>query len=354
MSAKQRTPRRAAQRGISIVELMVGLVVALVVALAASGSAVVFTASQRQGIGVGGVSANVSTVLSALKNDAATAGLGFFGDSRFLCASLNLGQGATAHWDGAGFAPVRVTREGAADRVDVMQSSRVEAGAHVRLALPSDGSAASLDSYLPAAVGDAVLLSPEVAGDPCVVRTVTATAAATDDTPQQLTFAGGGLHNDAVFAANPVYSSNGGGVTLLGQVRWQRYRLVGTDLLLERPLDQASAVIARNVIGFRAQYGVSAVGGLTATLEQWVDASGDFAALDINAINRVRAVRVGIVVRSPQREKANADGQCEAATAKPQLFGQEVEPDVTDWQCWRYRSAVIVVPMRNLVLGMRA
>jgi Tfp pilus assembly protein PilV len=79
-------PRRR-QRGVSIIELMVGLVVAMLVGLAATSSAVVFTASQRQGIGVGGVVVNVGTALAALKNDAATAGLGFFGDSRYLCAA---------------------------------------------------------------------------------------------------------------------------------------------------------------------------------------------------------------------------------------------------------------------------
>ena len=62
---------------------------------------------------------------------------------------------------------------------------------------------------------------------------------------------------------------------------------------------------------------------------------------------------MGVVVRSPQPEKANSSGQCEASLAKPQLFGAEVEPDVTDWRCYRFRSAVLVIPLRNLVLGIR-
>lgn len=350
----RKTPRaRPGQRGLSIIELMVGLVVALIVGIAASSSAVMFTASQRQGVGVGGVAVNVNTALAAMKNDAATAGLGFFGDSRYLCGSLNLGVGATAHWDGTPFAPVRITRVDGIDRVDVLQSSRVESGAHVLLALPSAGDTASLKSYLPASVGDAVLLSPETAGTPCVVRTVTAVAASTEDTPQQLTFASSGTHNAATFAANPTFSDAGGGVTLLGQLRWNRYRMDGTNLVLERPLDGATAVLARNVIAFRAQYGASSVLTTSRTLETWENATGTFAALDTAAVARVRAVRVGVVVRSPQREKANSAGVCEASLAKPQLFGVEVEPDVTDWQCYRYRSAVLVIPLRNLVLGIR-
>jgi type IV pilus assembly protein PilW len=347
------SPSPARQRGLSLIELMVGMVVALIVGLAATSSAVVFTASQRQGIGVGGVTVNVNTALSALKNDAATAGLGFFGDSRYLCASLNLGLGATAHWDGATFSPVRITRTAGLDRVDVLQASRVESGANVLLALPSTGATATLKSFLPAVVGDAVLLSPEAAGTPCLVRTVTAVVASTDDTPQQLSFAGGGTHNDAAFATNPTFSDGGGGVTLLGQLRWQRYRLDGTNLVLERPLDGASAVLARNVIAFRAQYGVSSLVPTSKTLETWEDATGTFASVDAASIARVRAVRVGVIVRSPQREKPKADGTCEASLAKPQLFGAEVEPDVSDWQCYRYRSAVLVIPLRNLVLGIK-
>ncbi len=345
---------RSTQRGLSIIELMIGLVVALIVGLAATSSAVVFTASQRQGIGVGGVAVNVNTALAALKNDAASAGLGFFGDSRYLCGTLNLGVAATAHWDGATFSPVRITRAGSLDRIDVLQASRVESGANVLLALPTGGASASLKSYLPAAVGEAVLLSPEAAGTPCLVRTVTAVTPSTVDLRQQLAFGAGGMHNDAVFAVNPTFSDSGGGATLLGQLRWQRYRLTGTDLVLERPLDGASAVLARNVIAFRAQYGASSsIVAASKTLETWEDATGVFAALDAAAIARVRAVRVGVVVRSPQREKPNSSGDCEASLAKPQLFGAVVEPDVADWACYRYRSAVLVIPLRNLVLGMR-
>ena len=344
---------RQGQRGITMIELMVGLVVSLIIGIAASSSAVMFTASQRQGIGVGGVAVNVNTALAAMKNDAATAGLGFFGDSRYLCGALNLGVGGTAHWDGTPFAPVRITRAGGIDRVDVLQASRVESGANVLLALPSTGATATLKSFLPAAVGDAVLLSPEAAGDPCLVRSVTAVVASTADSPQQLTFAGGGVHNDAVFGTNPTFSDSGGGVTLLGQLRWNRYRMDGTNLILERPLDGATAVLARNVIAFRAQYGASSVVATSKTLATWEDATGTFAALDAATIARVRAVRVGVVVRSPQPEKANSAGVCEASLAKPQLFGVDVEPDVADWRCYRFRSAVLVIPLRNLVLGIR-
>lgn len=340
------------QRGISIIELMVGIVVAMLVGAAATSSAVVFTASQRQGIGVGGVAVNIGTALAALKNDAATSGLGFFGDSRFICSTLNLGIGATATWNGAPFVPVRISADAGEDVIDVVQSTRVESGANVLLQTESTGATAVLKSYLPVSNGDAVLLAPNAVGSPCTVRTVTGVVSPTGpDTWQTLSFDSSGTHNTATFSTAPTYPEMSG-VTLLGQLRWNRYRLSAGNLVLEHPLDGASAILARNVVALRAQYGAAAAG--TTSLASWEDPSGGFAALDASNIARVRAVRVGVVTRSPQREKPNAAGVCEASSAKPRLFGVEITPAETDWQCFRYRSAVVVIPLRNLVLGIKS
>lgn len=346
------------QRGLSIVELMVGLVVAMLVGIAAAGSAMMFTASQRQGVGAGGVGISAASALAALKNDAALAGLGFFGESAYLCGKLALSVDATLHSDGADFAPVRIAAGATDDTIDILYGDRVESGANVRLKAASDGSAVELKSLLPVAVGQAVLMSPNPrpepdvpVGDTCVVRSVTAVTASTDDTPQTLAFADTGKHNQGEFATAPAFGVDDR-VTLLGQLNWNRYRRDGETLVLDRPLSgEPAVVLARNVIALRAQYGVAAVG--SATLEEWTDASGDFATLESAELPRVRALRLGIVTRSPQPEKPNANGDCEASLDKPQLFGVEVDPGVGNWQCFRYRISTVVVPMRNLVLGLR-
>jgi type IV pilus assembly protein PilW len=346
--------RTWSQRGMSIIELMVGIVVALLVGLAAAGSAMMFTASQRQGIGTGGSAVNVGTVLAALKNDSANAGLGFFGDNQFLCSALNLSVNAAKVADDASFAPLRITDEGANDRIDVVYSTQVHSGANVLLGKASDGSSAELMSLLPAAVGQAVLLAPPAAGDACVIRTVTAVAPSTVDAPQVLTFDVAGKHNAAAFAKVVNYPERSR-VALLGDLRWNRYRVIAGNLVLERPMDGTSAILARNVIGFRAQYGITdGVAGST-TIDAWQDAQGaGFAALDSGAIGRVRALRLGIVTRSPQREKPDQAGNCVASEAKPVLFGAVVEPDVgADWGCYRYRTSLSVLPLRNLVMGLR-
>lgn len=344
----------------SIIELMVGIVVALLVALAATGAAMMFNASQRQGIGTGGVSVNTGTVLAALKNDTANAGLGFFGEDQFLCNALNLSVDATVVADAASFAPLRITRDGANDIIDAVYASQVHSGANVLLRTASNGSSAELMSLLPASVGQAVLLAPaapasgaSAAADACVVRTVTAVTASTETTPQVLTFAAAASHNAAAFTTAVTYAERSR-VALLGTLRWNRYRVINRNLVLERPMDGTSAVLARNVIGFRAQYGVTDGTPGSTAIDRWQNAEGaSFAALDSSAIGQVRALQLGIVTRSPQREKPDASGNCVASDAKPRLFGTTVEPDVTDWGCYRYRTITTVLPLRNLVMGMK-
>jgi len=346
----RRAPRR--QRGLSLIELMVGIVVSLLVGLAAAGSAKVFTASQRQGISSGGMAVGASTALAAMKSDVASAGLGFFGDSTFKCHSLALSAGTSVKFDGASFAPARITRTGtgtaATDRLDVLYSTAIDGGANVLIAGTATSAAANLLSLLPVSTGQTVLMAPAAPGTTCLVRSVTAVTAAEIATPQALTFSSSGTYNQGTFTSAPTFAEEDR-IAVLGELRWSRYRLSGTNLLLERPMDGSSATLMRNVMGFRVQYGVSA-DDATTTLSGWVDPTGGTWGSVAGAdVNRVRAVRLGLVTRSAQREKEDESGNCVASDAKPQLFGVDVEPDVTDWRCFRFRTSVVVVPLRNMV-----
>lgn len=352
MSAATELRRRA--HGLSMVELMVGLVVGLLVSLTAASSAQLFTALQRQGVGVGGGSVNAASVLAAIKADAANAGLGFFGNSNYLCATLNLGVGSATVSDGASFAPVQATRSGSSDRLDVVYGSEIAAGAAVKLASASTGSTATLNSLLPASVGQAVLLAPTTTANPCVVRSVTAVTASTSETKQVLAFDSTGNYNQAAFTTNPTYAEKST-VALLGTLRWTRYAVDSGNLTVTNMLDGSSAILLRNVMTFRVEYGTSSSTSGSTTLDSWQDpADTGWTAISSSNIARVRALRLGVVVRSPQREKVNAQtGDCEASSTKPVLFDNTIEPDVTDWKCYRYRSVTLVAPLRNIVYGLK-
>jgi type IV pilus assembly protein PilW len=359
-----RTRRRSAQRGLSLVEIMVGMVVALLVGLAATGSAISFTAAQRQGVGGAGALINSSTALSAIRDDVAAAGLGFFGNGQFLCTKLNLSVETTRIRNGDDFEPVEVTEEAAGDRIDVVAASDVASGANVLLEKASTGATAELRSYLPVDLGDAVLLAPPVAGVPCLVRSVTDITAATGSTPQTLTFGSTGTnakHNKTTFTTNPTFPSGDypdvGRVMQLTSLKWSRYRVVDGSLRLERPLEGSAALLVRNVVAFRAQYGMSAVAAGSTSLDTWeTAASGSpFASMTAANLLRVRALRVGIVTRSAQPEKPNAStGNCESTQSMPTLFDRQVTADVTNWRCYRYRTSIVVVPMRNVIFGTKS
>lgn len=369
--------RRA--RGMSLIELMAGLVVAMLVALAAMSSANLFNASQRQGVGMGSSNVAVAGALSAIKHDVAQAGLGFFGESRYLCNRMNMAIGSTMYANNTPFAPISITREAnGSDRVVVVHADAIEAGSNIRLADSTNGSgSAQLRSFLPLPAvlpitGVAVLLSPAPPGTGeadredtlCTVRSVTAVTPANGvlDTKLTVSFGSGGVHNQLPFATQPTYLANDR-LTLLGsQLSVSVYRVDNNrNLVVDQPLNNVNGVIlARNVMAFRAQFGVSSVGATNA-LEDFVDAgTNGFAATPTTAnLDRVRAVRLGIVTRSTEKEKAQTPGNdntCIASASKPTLFpannGDVIDPDVSSWKCYRYRTATTVVPLRNLVQGL--
>ena len=342
------------RRGLTLVELMVGMVVGLLVSLAAASSVRLFTASQRQSVGVGAVGVNAMTAIAALKNDVSNAGLGFFGQSTFMCPTLNLGVGANLISDGASFTPVQGRRVGLNDVLEVVYGTDVSSGAAVNATSP-DALSAAVESFLPASVNQSLLIAPEGVVAPCTVRSITAVTPATPVLKQVLALDAGGTYNQAAFTNVPAYPLNSR-VALLGNLQWNRYAVDNNgNLVLTRVLDGRSAILLRNVMGFRVEYGTSSAASGGSMLDSWrATTDAGWAAIDQTNIGWVRALRGGVVVRSAQREKPNANGVCEASSAKPQLFGKVIEPDVVDWQCYRYRSAVFLAPLRNIVYGLKA
>ena len=339
-------------RGASLIELMVGLVICLLISLAAAKSAELFGAIQRQGVASGGVTANAASALAAIKEDVAVGGIGFFASGKYRCPNLNLSVGNNVLANNAGFFPVQATRVGGNDRLDVVYAQEVAAGAWTELQEVSDGTAAVLASRVPVTVAQrpAVLLArlDDNMGSPCLVRTVTAGTNPSADTKQTLTFDNTGTHNQGNFAVAPGFLKREP-VVMLGNLTWNRYEVQGTDLVIARRMDNTTATLLHNVVAFRVQYGVT---NASNTIENWVDSdNGAFTALtDLNAA-RLRAVRIGVVIRSPQREK-----DCEAAPVNPVLFKDSsnpiaITPAGADWTCFRYRTAEVVAPLRNLVAG---
>lgn len=152
-----------------------------------------------------------------------------------------------------------------------------------------------------------------------------------------------------------------------------------------------STPIMPNVVNMQIQYGVDSGNSKTnlasckvapttgatslsakdadSVVDSWVDAQGTWAnngtttpaALDINGtggdLRRVRAVRIGLVLRSGLRASGRAGDLCGAApyqtTPKIKInwtTGPDMEADlsgITDYDCYRYTAMQLTVPLRN-------
>lgn len=348
---------RRAQRGFSLVELMVSMVISLLVSLAALSAAQQFMSSQRQGVGVGSATANASSALAALKFEAAQAGLGFYARGLMPCTNLNLSVNEDTVSDGGAYLPFSVQSTSATNTtLTLSYGSLLEAAVPVVLKTASSSAAAQVElkSYLPVAAGQTVMIAPPV-GVPgtCTVRTASQVVPASSATGTGMTllFDGGGRHNDTAFSATTEYDI-GSQVFLLGALQQVRFAVRNGDLVMERPLDSAaSVVLAKNVVGFAVQYGTTDAG--STTLQGWQYPEGAWETLDAVEASRVKALRIGLVTRADQREKPAADGSCVATSEQPVLLDRALAL-TGDWQCFKYRSQSVVVPLRNMMLGFAA
>ena len=348
-------------RGLSLIELMVGLVVCLLVSLAAAKSAQMFSAVQRQGVTTGAGRSNAQSALAAIKEDVATGGVGFFANGSYRCTKLNMSVGNDVLANNASFFPVQATRVNGNDRLDVVYANDVTAGAWTELKEVSNGSSATLTSMMPMVAGQqpAVLLARKDSGlgSPCLVRSVTDFADPTDSAKQTLTFGAAGNHNKGVFTVTPDFEERDP-IVMLGRVNWNRYELQGTNLVLIRRLSNTTATLLPNVIAFRVQYGVT-TGGSAVDGWQNADAAGWTVINEVNA-RQIRAIRLGLIIRAAQREKEDAvSHQCTAVPASQAgivLFSDTptpvaITPPGDDWRCFHYRTVEMVAPLRNLVSG---
>lgn len=347
-------------RGFTLVELMVGMLVALLVGIAAMSTAKFYSAPQREGVGTSLAVASATSALTAIAEDIAQAGLGFIPTGPLMCGALNLSRGTTFSTTLKPFSPVTITRAGDSDTVDVIYGTDVTGGADAWLTGASNLLSAQLASTLPVSAGQAVLFAPGPSDNPttaangiCTVRTVSSRSAA-PPAAIALNMDAAGLHNHGSFPAPGSYTAEDR-VSVLGTVEWHRFRVVGDTLLLEWPMElPRSSVVMRNVVAFRAQYGVTGVAAGTkpTTIVAWADAdTPTWTTVGTHNLSRLRALRLSVLVRSGEPQRPDAKGVCSVSKDRPKLLG--VAPALpADWECFTYRTASVTVPLRNLAWGM--
>jgi len=351
MSVLKSPPKFARrQTGASLVSLMVGLVISMMVGLTAMGSLQAFSVIQRQSVGVGSTLGTGVSTLGVLKYELAQAGRGLYVDGAPICSSFNLSADDALIADGDELRPVNLSWD-AQNRltVDIRYASALEAATPVATSGALTSGTVELGGLLPVAAGQAVLLAPAVgSAGVCTVRTVTGVTASTATTGQKLTFASTGTHNKATFSTPQAYAE-GTRVFLLGTFEHVRFQQVGTTLVMSRPEADQSATLAENVRAFSLQVG--GTDGVTEALSEWHAAGpkDDWRDLTVARTAQTRALRIGVVMQAPQKEKPDAEGNCTATPAadSPTLFGNTVAL-ADDGACFKYRTFFNVIPLRNI------
>jgi len=349
---------RTHQSGISLVELMVGILVGLLVVMAASGSLAFFEGQRKTSLS--GNAAMNSGVMGGymMQRDLRNAGVGLMNATQLGCASLNLYYNNATRADGSAVAPVQITDGGAApDAVSVFFAESVLGSAPVKLirGLTMPGENLRVNSTSGLQIGDVVLITSPASADPCTVAQISAITPMGAEV--ELARAAGASRPwnapdpAAAFSNAPLYPAGGAVVKAGNTLTWRRYSVINGALNATDLVTGTTIQVATNVVSLQVQYGVT--DGISNEIRRWVDATDEWANPTPNLITRIRAVRFSVVARSDRKELLkDTAGECAVTTVAPSPWPDVAPLDLSidpDWRCYRYQVYASIAPLKNVV-----
>ncbi|MEZ5617131.1 MAG: PilW family protein [Rhodocyclaceae bacterium] len=379
-------------RGLSLIELMVGVVIGMIAIIIIMQVAITFEGQKRTTVGTAGAMDEGAVGLFTLRKEIQSAGYGMADPDLLAC----LVQAHEARFDNLATAadfsfsifPVLITQgvSGAPDSITVNYSSSpmLATAASLIQNFPGDETTnLKLNNRYGFNAGDVVILAnptvlapspPSPAGTrQCSMYQVTALPAAAGETDevkhelaQYVNSAGatvpsrfnksGGL--GIAYPANTTKIFNLGGNPVSSVFSIVNNQLVFQDQLTGAP---TPLVLLDNVISFQAQYGFDTRPGAQVNLQVTqfsdtvIDADGSGVAGNSDDWMRLGAVRVAIVVRNKYPERPDATtGLCNTTTNVPAwTWGSIPEAvldptDTDEWKCYRYKVFESVIPLRNM------
>lgn len=362
------------QAGLSLVELLIGLLIGLVATLAISNLFSGFEARKR--MIAGGADAQSSGVLAMyyMQRDAQNAGYGLplynsSDPSPLLCPiDTSINQGGVV----INLSPVIIVDGGTGnDIVRIRYGNPASGGASLRatgtITYPT------LDGRLIGCQENDVVLFHQTPANPnCSLgRLQKLNADRTINTLSELSTAP---------TASPVTILNGADwvrFSCLGA--WNQYEYsVNAAMELTRtggtpgsvPFPDSTAVpVASDIVALQAQYGVTNTLDPTATaataaaylnrVDQWVDATGTYGpSIALMDRNRIRAIRIAVVARDGSLQKGIVSQACDGAAvgvSKVCIWQADAAPvnvdlsSLPNWQRYRYRTFEVTIPLRNII-----
>jgi len=344
------------QSGFSLIEILVGLVIGLLATLVIMQAFSVFEGQKRSTSGTADAQTNGSIALMSIQRDVQMAGFGLAlpmadkDNTSLKCnAFADYDPDHDASTDNSTNVFPVVIEDGAANADDVLivrYSNNASMGAvPVRIVNPANAIAATgltVDNNIGCKDGDIVLI---MNGTNCLMTQV-ADANGSPDT----------LVNITLDALTPAGGPLAVGAKLACMGDWQNYRyeVVNHELRINgNPL-------VSEVVSFQAQYGVSAAANSN-QVNQWVDATGSWAAPSVADRNRIKAIRVVVVARNGLLEKDNVTSQCTTSKGvvnngpcawDDAAYSAAPKIDLSanaDWRKYRYKAFETIIPLRNML-----
>jgi type IV pilus assembly protein PilW len=349
------------QSGFSLIELLVGLVVGLLATLAIVQVFSSFEGTKRTTSGNSDAQTNGSIALMNIQRDVQRAGYGLpLPNADKANNALNCNTFAdydpdnnAATLNSTNLFPLVIQNGAAAtdsDTITVRYSPSAVGGVPTEIVSSANSTIAVgmvLENNIGCSDNDIALL---VNGATCRMTTV-ADANGTPNTSRNIRL------NALTPIANPLIS--GAKLTCMGNWQNYTYQIVNNELRLN------GMPIIADVVNMQAQYGISASANSN-VVTQWVNPTGIWAAgaatPTVANRNRIKAIRVAVVVRNGLLEKLPAvSAACSSTTAANPIgvcawdgseFGQAPTIDLTNlpqWSQYRYRVFNTIIPFRNML-----
>lgn len=365
------------QKGLSLVEIMVGLVIGLITVMVIGQVAAEFEGQKRTSTGGGDAQSNGAAALFVLERDIRMAGYGLMiSSSGQMCPlGINIYYNGTVvsdpgsnPADGGILAPVRII-DGGGNNADTIVMTRADAPAGIMPTtivknMPNSSSEVRVNWDAGMNSGELFLVGARDGSKICTLMQLSQ--------PPQPVQAGSEVdmqHNSGQFPYNPPNPNNvfanaptygiGDLLVNLSSLSYLRYSVLCNQLTLVDPSRTAAPYTCTNtqplvdeIVNLQARYGVAPAGSIT--VNQWVEPSGVWAFNNLTAaqIDRILAVRVAVLARSPQMEKDEVEASCNGGNGSIALWSGGPTVNLSGDECkYRYKVFETVVPVRNSIWG---
>lgn len=366
------------QTGFSLIELMVAMVIGLMIVLAATSSATFFESNRKATHGNISALENGIASLFSLQREVKNAGIFSFGSPSDTCTKIYIWNSATSAFEEKSFMPVQLgkgTDSTTPDSVRVFSITNFDSGS-VPLRVPEKsgntgnwpGANFGVSSNAIASVPSAVLSEGEGLlvvrpnGD-CYVGTITNINDSAMKIQTRPSYKGASVN--ALPSAYDIPS----GSTIYGLGSGTQADFIysiSNNNFIETSVHNSSSqsILAENIVHMRAQYGISDTNNKL-TVNKWVNAGSTTATAQ-----NIRAIRVALVARSPQKIKPSSGSSCDATIANPivpwvldgttaEQFDADAEDDEQaidvgietndEAKCYQYRVLTMTIPLQNFL-----